>query len=489
MNKYDKRHQQQVNNYAAKIDGIYRQAMTEFGLLAGNGGVILSADKVFDFDNYPKLKKQADKIIADMTNEIETVITNGIQLEWALSNDKNDILCNKAIGGIKNSLSDQQLRKYYNNNEKALQAFKSRQAAGLGLSDRVWNYTNQFKTEIEMGIDLGLRDGLSAAEMSRDLRKYLKYPDKLFRRVRDEHGQLHLSQAAKAFNPGQGVYRSSYKNALRLTRTETNMAYHTADFVRWQELDFIVGIEIQLSGNHPVVDICDELKGKYPKDFKFVGWHPQCRCHAVPILKTPEEMEADNERIMNGEELNGESVNRVDDVPQQFKQWTTDNEKRLTTAKSIPYFLSDNPQYTGVTMEKYTAKQIENAKRNYNAMLKMQTLADYDVENIGRNTAEQRMEHHNRIVSEILAGNKELEREWKLFFLKEEVKADQKLEASKAKLNANKKASADILAPIKAAKKIGEFGKWLNTAGNPFRKQHFSKKYTQESVNAFLTTL
>ena len=134
----------------------------------------------------------------------------------------------------------------------------------------------------------------------------------------------------------------------------------------------------------------------------------------------------------------------------------------------------------------YTAKQIENAKRNYNAMLKMRTLADYDVENIGINTAEQRMDYHNRIVSEMLAGNKELEKEWKMFFLKEEVKADQKAEANKAKLNANKEASADILAPIKEMKKIGEFGKWLNTAGNPFRKEHFSKKYTQESVNAFL---
>lgn len=137
----------------------------------------------------------------------------------------------------------------------------------------------------------------------------------------------------------------------------------------------------------------------------------------------------------------------------------------------------------------YTAKQIENAKRNYNAMLKMQTLSDYDVENIGRNTAEQRMDYHNRIVSEILAGNKELEKEWKLFYLKEEVKADQKAAESKAKLNANKEASADILAPIKEMKKIGEFGKWLNTSGNKFRKEHFSKKYTQESVNAFLTTL
>ena len=29
----------------------------------------------------------------------------------------------------------------------------------------------------------------------------------------------------------------------------------------------------------------------------------------------------------------------------------------------------------------YTDKQIENAKRNYNSFLKIETLADYDVEN------------------------------------------------------------------------------------------------------------
>src|SRR5690606_28647497 len=116
----------------------------------------------------------------------------------------------------------------------------------------------------------------------------------------------------------------------------------------------------------------------------------------------------------------------------------------------------------------YTAKQIENAKRNYNSMMRIQTLADYDVENIGRNTAEQRMDYHNKIVTDIRNGNKELEKEWKLFFLKEEVKADQKASESKAKLAANKEASADILAPIKEAKRIVEFGKWLNTAGNPF---------------------
>jgi len=134
----------------------------------------------------------------------------------------------------------------------------------------------------------------------------------------------------------------------------------------------------------------------------------------------------------------------------------------------------------------YTSNQIENAKRNYNSMLVIRTVESYEPQYIGWAAAEQRCDYHNRIVSEILAGNKELEKEWKLFFLKEEVKSDRKIAESKAKLTANKEASVDILAPIKSAKKLVEFGKWLNTSGNPFRKEHFSKKYTNESVNTFL---
>ncbi|RRT94152.1 hypothetical protein [Empedobacter falsenii] len=138
---------------------------------------------------------------------------------------------------------------------------------------------------------------------------------------------------------------------------------------------------------------------------------------------------------------------------------------------------------------KYTAKQIENAKKAYNAMLVIRTVESYEPQYIGYAAAEQRCEFHNNIVKNILAGDKELEKEWKLFFLKEEVKADRKSAESKAKLQANKEASTDILSPIKSLKKLGEFGKWLNTSGNPFRKEHFSKKYTQASVSAFLETL
>lgn len=145
-------------------------------------------------------------------------------------------------------------------------------------------------------------------------------------------------------------------------------------------------------------------------------------------------------------------------------------------------------QIKQIDME-YTAKQIEKAKQNYKSFLVVRTVDSFDPEIIGWSQAEQRCEYHNNIVSGILSGNKDLEKEWKLFFLNEEVKKDRKNADVKAKLNANKEASSDILAPIKELKKLGEFSKWLNTAGNPFRKENFSKKYTQASVDTFLQTL
>lgn len=349
LNKWETKHLKNGEHYARQIEAIYQAAVRE---AAAIGAAIpdFSPDKPFSFSDYPSTKARIEKLTKTLKSSVTTVILDGIDTEWALANDKNSELCDTVFGKFAGKLTKEQQRRYYSTNDAARRAFTQRKTAGLNLSNRVWRYTDQFKAEIEMGLDLGLRDGVSADEMSQQLRQYLRQPDKLFRRVRDEHGQLHLSKQAAAYHPGAGVYRSSYKNARRLAATETNLAYRTSDYTRWQQLDFVVGIEIKLSNNHTLngvafTDICDQLAGRYPKDFKFTGWHPHCRCHAVSILKTQEEMAADNERIMNGEPLDGESVNKVPDVPDNFKSWITDNEERISRAKSLPYFLRDNGQY------------------------------------------------------------------------------------------------------------------------------------------------
>lgn len=351
IDKWEQQHRRNVERYQRMIDDIYNEAVREAASLTpllGN----FSPDKPFSFSDYPITRQRIKKLLDGLKNSVEVAIVNGVNSEWTLANNKNNELCRRVFGDNVGRLTERQYKRYYSNNDKAREAFIARKTAGLDLSDRVWNYTDQFKTEIEMGLDLGLRDGLSADEMSRQLRQYLKYPDKLFRRVRDEHGILHLSKRAKAFHPGAGVYRSSYKNARRLAATETNIAYRTADYTRYQQLDFVVGIEVHLSGNHtlngkPFEDICDDLAGKYPKDFKFTGWHPLCRCYVTSVLKTQEETAEDSRRILAGEEPTTDSVNEVKDVPEGFKAWIEDNAERIERAKSLPYFLKDNGRMEG----------------------------------------------------------------------------------------------------------------------------------------------
>lgn len=358
MNKYDSQHWRNQAAYEHQIDAIYRTAAKEAAAL-GVSIKDFNPDKLFSFSDYPNTRKKIEKLLNDLQSGVTAVIVNGIRSEWTLANNKNDELARQVFGESIGKLTKEQERRYFSTNGAARDAFIKRKIDGLGLSDRVWKYTNQFKEEIELGLDLGIRSGRSADELSRDLRSYLQHPDKLFRRVRNKHGQLVLSQRARAYHPGRGVYRSSYKNARRLAATETNIAYRTADYERWQQLDFVVGIEIKLSNNHPEPDICDDLKGRYPKDFKFTGWHPHCRCHVETVLKTPDELMADNRRIIDGEKPTETSANTVKDVPQAFTDWVERNRERMAAAKSLPYFIRDNSKYVERTAKATTPTQLE----------------------------------------------------------------------------------------------------------------------------------
>lgn len=359
MNKYDSQHWRNQAAYERQVDAIYRTAAKEAAAL-GVSIKDFNPDRLFSFSDYPNTRKKIEKLLSDLQTGIMAVIVNGIRSEWTLANQKNDELARQVFGDNVGKLTKEQERRYFSTNGAARDAFIKRKTDGLGLSDRVWKYTNQFKDEIELGLDLGIRSGRSADELSRDLRSYLQHPDKLFRRVRNKHGQLVLSQRARAYHPGRGVYRSSYKNARRLAATETNIAYRTADYERWQQFDFVVGIEIKLSNNHPEPDICDDLKGRYPKDFKFTGWHPHCRCHVETVLKTPDELIADNRRIMEGGKPTETSVNTVADVPQAFTDWVEANRERMTAAKSLPYFIRDNSKYVERTPKATTPSQLED---------------------------------------------------------------------------------------------------------------------------------
>lgn len=339
---YDKKHKENLAKRARKVQQLYDAAIKRIAQAAAPSLFDADTKKEFHFEDFPALKKEMEALMQDLGSSLQANIEDGDQESWTLSNTKNDAMVDSIIG--KKHLPKKVVQAWKHPHLEALNAFIARKEAGMNLSRRVWNLTQQFKSEMELALELGMGEGKSAAALSRDIRKYLVEPNKLFRRVRDKSGALRLSKAAAAYHPGQGVYRSSYKNALRMTATENNIAYRTADHNRWQALPFVIGIEIHISNNHPTEDVCDLFDGKrFPKDFKFTGWHPWCRCYAVSVLASQEEMDAYTTAIMNGEDVSHwKFTGQVEKMPKEFNKWMKDNQQRIASAKNMPYFIKDN---------------------------------------------------------------------------------------------------------------------------------------------------
>ncbi len=346
-----------IEQYVKRIESLMRKATGRFISLSTSVSYDREKDGQFYFSDYPEIKREVDNLVASLARGMGQTIITGTTAEWAHgTQDANDGILEyvmqktgltsrmKKLGISADELKASMVGEHLNNHDAALKAFQTRQIGGLNLSSRVWNLANQSRIEAELARSIA--SGTSADELAESMKELLNEPSKLFRRVRDEFGMLHLSKNAAAYNPGEGVYRSSFKNAKRLARTEINMAYRNAEQLSYLEKDYVVGIEIKRS-NHPYdCPVCASLAGRYPKDFKWNGWHPNCRCYMVPILISDEEMEARTLAHINGEDYDTtQSKNYISDVPGNFKDWVSDNNDRITQAEmrgSLPYFIKDN---------------------------------------------------------------------------------------------------------------------------------------------------
>lgn len=345
VQSYDAAHYRQTEQYTQAVDALFDRATNEIARAAAKGQY--DPDKPFSFDDYPSVKAVMQSVTKQLASRITTVIESGSKKQWLFACSKNDGFIASILETSK--LSKARLKKMQDQNLDALKTFQGRKVEGMNLSQRVWKYVGQYREQLEAAIDAGLGEGRSAAQLSRDVRQNLRDPNRLFRRVRDKRGNLVLSKAARAFHPGRGVYRSSAKNAARLTRSEINMAYRESDYLRWQSLDFVVGFEVKRSNHEPLCDcdICEKLKGRYPKHFKFKGWHPQCMCYAVPILMDEETFDenelGDLKAALRGTQYKRlEAKNVVVDVPDGFKEWVKEHEEAQANWSSTPYFIKDN---------------------------------------------------------------------------------------------------------------------------------------------------
>jgi len=323
---YDERHRKHLMAYLHQIEQLFYQWVGfSVSLALKTDFKEFIASTLFAFASTKK-SKVFDKELANFSNRLDQIIKQGITKEWAFANIKQDKLLREGLTK--------------NKNLEALETFKTRKIKDFTVSNRVWNIAKKAKSEIELALSITLEEGKSAAQLSREVRNLLNNPTALFRRVKNKYGNLVLSKNAENFHTGQGVYRSAYKNALRLASNEINVAYKSADWLRIQQNPDVVGFEVKLSPQHKVYDMCDELKGKYPKTFKFHGWHVGCKCHIVSILKTPDELVKE---LKANETLPLESSsNYVGDVPKEYKQWLTDNKDRFKNWKTKPYFIEEN---------------------------------------------------------------------------------------------------------------------------------------------------
>jgi len=333
--------------YLDQIRKAYIQVIKEISLLAIP--ISFTPGDEFYFKNYPTLNKKVNALLERLFSEVKGITIEGINSEWDLAVNKNNELAYYAFGKSIEELPTQFKNKYLSGNDGARRAFVARKINGLNLSDRIWKNTKQFKQEMELALELGIGRGYSADTIARQIQQYLNAPDKLFRRVRSESGTLRLSKAAKAYTPGQGVYRSSYRNALRVTRNETNFAYEASNLEKRKQQDFVVGVRITTSPSHnPASDkggiSCTDLQGDYPKDFDFTyKWHVNCKCVSTDIIKTPEEMDKDTDLILAGEQPSTPSVNAVPKLPKKFTSYVKINEKLWKNWKTKPKFLVNIP--------------------------------------------------------------------------------------------------------------------------------------------------
>lgn len=357
--------------YAERVRTLFAATVNE--ILALNRSLPkLGEGEMYSFDNETaKRQKEVERLLRQLHSVATMAIEKGIKLEWAQANAECDKLVQSCFG--KAALSSPQFTAWTERNNAAMTAFINRSESGMNLSQRVWKSVRQLRDEMEVAITVSIGEGESAASMSRKVRQYLNDPDLMFRRFRfkdPDTGEWKRKWKKRVKDPatgkvrwidydkgsyqdewtGPGYYKSSAQNAMRVARTETNIAYRRADQARWEQMDFVLGQRINLSRSHPKKDICDKLAGDYPKDFVFDGWHPQCFCYVTPILLDEDTMAEMQDIFLAGGDYKAalqRSANnrRIKDYPDNFKEWVRENEDNIAQSRgrgTEPYFIRNN---------------------------------------------------------------------------------------------------------------------------------------------------
>lgn len=365
-----KQQKEQLNNlfavYNKRLGRLYSDYVKKLTSL-GYGEDVLEDDALFNFDNFPQLKARLNDIFNDYYQNSLLCYKSGITDSVALAYNHDKMV----IGGY-SVLTDKAIRVARDTAAATFISNRLKTKNGLNLAQTVWNYCQQTKSEFEMAMSNtiadGIKQGSSAEEIGKSIRRYLNDPDMMYRRYhtikvqkngkkkdvvtwrrrRIIDGKVRFIEEPLE-KVGMGVYRSARKNALRVARTEINSAYHKARNERWQNEPFVIGQYIHVSPQHNIDDICNDLEGRYPKDFDWRSWHSNCICTSDPITIQGEEKKEFYKRLMAGEDMsNYVSPFAVLTMPEKYNQYIKDNSEAIVKAGmrgKLAWHLQDNTKY------------------------------------------------------------------------------------------------------------------------------------------------
>lgn len=370
MHLSSKQQKEQLNNlfavYNKRLGRLYSDYVKKLTSL-GYGEDVLEDDALFNFDNFPQLKARLNDIFNDYYQNSLLCYKSGITDGVALAYNHDEMVI-----GSYSVLTDKAIRVARDTAAATFISNRLKTKNGLNLAQIIWNYCQQTKSEFEMAMSNTIADGIkkgsSAEEVGKSIRKYLNDPDMMYRRYhtikvqkngkkkdvvtwrrrRIIDGKVRFIEEPLE-KVGMGVYRSARKNALRVARTEINSAYHKARNERWQNEPFVIGQYIHVSPQHNIDDICNDLEGRYPKDYVWISWHPQCICTSDPITIQGEEKKEFYKRLMAGEDMsNYVSPFAVLTMPEKYNQYIKDNSEAIVKAGmrgKLAWHLQDNTKY------------------------------------------------------------------------------------------------------------------------------------------------
>ena len=260
-----------------------------------------------------RIEKIVDELYSKITDETERVVLNAGKLsarfQYSIERD------------LFKRLKVPSLVSFRNGSAAAVKTVLNEKSFGLKFSGRIWKQHKNYRKRIENVMVDGLKNGYSAKSIAKDL-------------VNAEYKNT----------SGPGVYKDPRKNAERLTRSTINQAYQRSDHERWKDAWHIKCIEVRLSNAHPRYDICDVLQGRYPKDFLFPSWHPQCLCTAVPILVSEKERDLYEDYVLGLRDV-PPKIRYVTKTPAGFDMWMEKNKERVAGWKNEPEWITANQQY------------------------------------------------------------------------------------------------------------------------------------------------